>query len=67
MKKMKRVAGNSYHQPLFHMVDDETGARFKQQRLLQEYLQVQKASLCFKKKKNNFILVFFDVLCPYVV
>ncbi|XP_044463864.1 uncharacterized protein LOC123194627 isoform X2 [Mangifera indica] len=50
MKKMKRVAGNSYHQPLFHMVDDETGARFKQQRLLQEYLQVQKEFVSKKKK-----------------
>ncbi|KAJ0090775.1 hypothetical protein Patl1_12594 [Pistacia atlantica] len=45
---MKRVAGNSHHQP--YLVDEEAGARFKQQRLLQEYLEVQKEFVSKKKK-----------------
>ncbi|KAJ4707767.1 Ribosomal RNA small subunit methyltransferase G [Melia azedarach] len=44
---MKRVAVNSKQS---HLVEEEASARFKQQRLLEDYLEVQKEFVSRKKK-----------------
>ncbi|KAL9442869.1 hypothetical protein AB3S75_016266 [Citrus x aurantiifolia] len=44
---MKRVAANSKKS---HFVWEEASAKFKQQRLLEDYLEVQKEFVCKKKK-----------------